>query len=105
MAPTDRVKKARKDARRDAAAAHQLALWYSRGEEGLCQDFQLAVRWELEAAERKCADAQYTLGAWYRYGAMGLPVDHAAAFVWIQKAALQGRAFRLTRVRFFISST
>jgi len=93
MAPSKLVKQARKDARKDAAAAHRLADWYSRGEEGLNRDLSLWFRWELEAAERGCADAQYELGGAYVNGTMGLQVDRAIAFAWIQKAALQGRAF------------
>ena len=105
MAPSKLAKQTRKDARRDAAAAHQLALWYSRGVEGLSQDFQLAVRWELEAAERKCTDAQHELGVWYFHGTMGLQVDHAAAFVLIEKAALQGRSFPTYTSPYFLSLT
>ena len=93
MAPSERVKKARKDARKDPAAAHQLAEWYARGEEGLVSDNSLWLRWETEAAERKCADAQYALGVGYKLGTMGLQVHPATAFAWIQKAALQGRVF------------
>ena len=92
MAPSKLVKKARKDARKDSAAAHQLALWYSLGEEGLRQDLALWLRWEVEAAERGCAEAQFDLGDAYDDGTMGLQVDHATAFAWFRKAALQGRA-------------
>ena len=84
------MKQARKDARRDAAAAHRLAGWYARGEEGLDRDLSVWLRWETEAAERKCADAQVTLGC-ACYNGAGVPVDHAMAFAWFQKAALQGR--------------
>ena len=87
------MKQARKDARKDAAAAHRLAEWYGMGEEGLDRDFSLWLRWEVEAAERGCADAQYELGDAYHEGTMGLQVDHAMAFAWCRKAALQGRAF------------
>ena len=93
MAPSNLVKQARKDARRDAAAAHRLAGWYAGGKEGLVRDFAVWLRWETEAAERKCADAQFALGGAYFHGANGLRVDHATAFAWLEKAALQGRAF------------
>jgi len=93
MAPSKLAKQTRKNARRDAAAAHQLAVWYARGEEGLSQDLELYFRWELEAAERGCADAQYELGVGYFNGSKGLQVDLAIAFAWARKAALQGRAF------------
>ena len=91
MAPSQLEKKTRKDARKDAAAAHQLALWHYRGEEGLSQDLVLYVRWELEAAERKCADAQYHLGCAYKSGDMGVQLDLALALAWFRKAVLQGR--------------
>ena len=93
MAPSKLVKQARKDARKDAAAAHRLAGWYARGEEGLDRDHSLWLRWEMEAAERGCADAQYELGSAYSEGEVGLQVAPAKAFAWLQKAALQGRAF------------
>jgi len=93
MAPSSRVKEARKDARRDAAAAHRLAWWYAGGEEGLDRDLSLWLRWETEAAERKCADAQHALGGAYFIGTSGVPSNHAIAFAWLQKAALQGKAF------------
>jgi len=92
MAPSKLAKQTRKDARKDATAAHQLALWHFAGEEGLSQDLELYVKWEREAAERGCADAQYVLGDAYLYGAMGLRVDYAMAMAWFGKAALQGRA-------------
>ena len=91
MAPSKLVKKTRKDARKDAAAAHQLALWYAAGEEGLSRDLELYIRWEREAAERGDADAQYELGVVYKLGRMGLQVDLALSLAWFRKAALQGR--------------
>ena len=93
MAPSKRVKQARKDARKSSEAAHLLAGWYAGGEEGLARDLSLWRRWELEAAERGCADAQAALGDAYYQGIKGLPVDHATASAWFRKAALQGRAF------------
>ena len=92
MAPSQRVKKARKDARKDPAAAHQLAERYALGDEGLDRDLSLWLKWETEAAERGCANAQVALGNAFREGAKGLQVDHARAFAWFQKAALRGRA-------------
>ena len=100
MAPSQLVKQARRDARKDAAAAHQLAEWYAEGAEGLDSDPSLWLRWEVEAADRGCADAQYELGVGYYQGNLGLQVALATAIEWFQKAALQGRAFRLTPVPF-----
>ena len=93
MAPSKRVKKARKDARKSSEAAHRLAGWYAEGEEGLVRDLSMWRRWELEAAKRGCVDAQRALGEAYYRGSKGLQVDHATAFAWVRKAALQGRAF------------
>ena len=93
MVPTKRAKQTRKDARRDAVAAHQLALWHSAGKEGLSQDLELYFKWEREAAERGCADAQYSLGVDYYQGGMGLQVDRTIAIAWYRKVALQGRSF------------
>ena len=61
----------------------------------LSEDFDLYFKWELEAAERGCADAQCSLGGDYADGVEGfgfVQVDHARAFAWFRKAALQGRA-------------
>ena len=92
MAPSKLVKQARKDVRKSSAAAHRLAEWYAEGEEGLDRDLSLWLRWEVEAAERGCADAQAALGYAYKQATMGLQADHATAFAWLRKAALQGRA-------------
>ena len=92
MAPSKLAKKTREDARKDAAAAHQLALWYFWGEEGLSQDDALGLKWEREAAKRGCAEAQYQIGVGYAQGVLVLKVDHALALAWFRKAALQGRA-------------
>ena len=102
MAPSILVKRARQDARKDAAAAHLLARWYHEGEEGLERDVSLWRRWEVEAAERGCADAQFDLGDAYYRGGGGLEVDHATAFAWLRKAALQGKAL-LTLVPHFLA--
>ena len=105
MAPTKLAKQTRKVAPQNAAAAHQLALWYFTGEEGLSKDLDLASKWEREAANRGCADAQFTLGDFHASRCFaGLQADLATSFAWFQKAALQGRAihdkpplcFRLT---------
>ena len=93
MAPSKLAKQTRKVAPQNAAAAHRLAGWYAKGEEGLSQDRELAFKWELEAAERNCADAQHEIGVAYYDGTMGVQVDHAMAFAWFRKAALQGGAF------------
>ena len=105
MAPSQLVKKARKDARKDASAAHRLAGWYARGEEGLSRDLELYIEWERVAAERGCADAQFARGTAYSQGTMGLHVAPATAFVWFRKAALQGKAFPTCTSPFFIRST
>ena len=92
MAPSKLAKQTRKDARRDPEAAHQLAIWYFAGEEGLSKDRELGFKWGLEAAERGCAAAQFEFGVAYTKGSMGVRIDHATAIAWYRKAALQGRA-------------
>ena len=92
MAPSKLAKQTRKVAPQNAAAAHRLAGWYARGEEGLSEDLELSLKWAREAAELGSADAQCGLGVMYSQGTTGLRVDHAIAFAWFQKASLQGRA-------------
>jgi len=92
MAPSKLAKQTRKVAPQNAAAAHRLALWHARGEEGLHQDGVLAFQWERKAAELGCADAQFALGAAYKRGGMDLQAVPATAFAWFRKAALQGMA-------------
>jgi len=101
MAPSKLAKQTLKVAPQDAAAAHRLALWHARGEEGLNQDFQLSFKWERVAAECGCADAQHQLGGAYLQGSLGLQVAPATAFAWFRKAALQGRAFPTYTSLFF----
>ena len=67
----------------------------------MSRDVKLAWRWELEAAERGCADAQHAMGEGYVHGCGGLvQVDHAIALAWFRKAALQGRALYIPPVPF-----
>ena len=91
MTPSKRVKKTRQDARKDPAAAHQLAEWYALGQEGLSRDLSLWLRWETEAAERGCVDAQAALFAAYHNGDRGLQVNLKVSIEWCRKAALQAR--------------
>ncbi len=99
------AKQTRKVAPQNAAAAHRLAQWYFKGEEGLSQDLELALKWERVAAERGCADAQASLGVGYLQGDMGLQVDHAIAIAWFGKAALQGRPLPTYTSPFCVSLT
>ena len=95
MAPSKLFKQTRKDARRDPAAAHQLARWYVEGLEGLEQDTSLWIRWEREAAERGCADAQNAMGVAHRKGRfahLGVERNLEKAREWFRKASLQGQA-------------
>ena len=92
MAPSKLAKQTLKAAPQDPAAAHRLAKWYERGEEGLSQDIELSAKWEWEAAKRGCADAQYTVGVVYARGSASLQIDQAKAITWFRKAARQGRA-------------
>ena len=50
MAPSKLAKQTKKVAPQNAAAAHRLAGWYGKGEEGVSQDTELALTWERQAA-------------------------------------------------------
>ena len=76
-------------ARTDPAAAHLLARWYHRGEEGLHQSLESAFTWGLRAAERGHVGAQYDTACAYNEG-VGVAVNDAAATTWFEKVAEQG---------------
>ena len=74
----------------DAAAMHNLALYYFRGEGG-AQDLVGATRWFRDAAERGVVDSQYNLGLLYQSGS-GVARDLAEAYKWFSIAAVGGDA-------------
>jgi localization factor PodJL len=74
----------------DAAAMHNLALYYFRGEGG-AQDLGGAARWFRDAAERGVVDSQYNLGLLYQSGS-GVTRDLAEAYRWFSIAAVGGDA-------------
>jgi localization factor PodJL len=74
----------------DAAAMHNLALYYFRGEGGP-QDLASATRWFRDAAERGIVDSQYNLGLLYQSGS-GVQRDLAEAYKWFSIAAVGGDA-------------
>ena len=63
----------------DAAAA------YARG------DYENALRWWRQSAERGNATAQFQLGFMHRYG-LGVAQSYEQAVSWYRKAAAQGHA-------------
>ncbi|MGH6910989.1 MAG: peptidoglycan-binding protein, partial [Phenylobacterium sp.] len=74
----------------DAAAMHNLALYYFRGEGG-AQDTAAAAGWFRKAAERGVVDSQYNLGQLYLAGS-GVRRDFAEAYKWFSIAAAAGDA-------------
>jgi localization factor PodJL len=74
----------------DAAAMHNLALYYFRGEGGPA-DAAAAAQWFRKAAEHGIVDSQYNLGLLYQSGS-GVPRDLAQAYRWFMAAANGGDA-------------
>ncbi|MDB5451229.1 MAG: Localization factor PodJS [Phenylobacterium sp.] len=72
----------------DAAAMHNTALYYFRGEGG-AQDLASAVRWFHKAADQGVVDSQYNLGLLYQTGS-GVDRDLAEAYKWFSVAANGG---------------
>lgn len=64
-------------------AQRHLAEWYARG--GVIrQDYALAMKWYLKAAEQGDVVAMYAIGKMYDQGD-GVVKDHAEALRWYQK--------------------
>ena len=74
-----------------ADAQYKLANCFLKGENGLSQDLEEAVRWFSKAAELGYAPAQYMLGKCYKEGECGYHNDDETVF-WFTKAANQGNA-------------
>ncbi|RAK58830.1 Localization factor PodJS [Phenylobacterium hankyongense] len=72
----------------DAAAMHNTALYYFRGEGG-SQDLANAVRWFRKAADQGVVDSQYNLGLLYQTGS-GVGRDLGEAYKWFSIAANGG---------------
>jgi uncharacterized protein len=67
-----------------------LGVMYERGR-GVQQDFELAVRWYVEAAKARNPPAQYNIGLAYVSG-KALPQDYVKAMFWFREASKNGLA-------------
>ena len=74
--------------RGNAAAQHNLAMFYERGI-GIPRDFAQALAWYLRSANQGNSRAQWRLGVLYATG-QGTSVDYDEAALWTRKAAEQG---------------
>ncbi|KAF9549116.1 hypothetical protein EC957_004755 [Mortierella hygrophila] len=77
----------------DTAAQVELGTVYRKGEYGLIQDYSIAMKWYLQAAETKdenSAVAQSNIASLYEHG-QGVIQDMPEALKWYLKAAKQGR--------------
>ena len=72
----------------DAAAMHNLGVYYFRGEGGPA-DFTTAAVWFKKAAAAGVVESQYNLGLLYQTGS-GVPKDLAEAKHWFKQAADHG---------------
>ena len=86
------------------AAQFDLAIEYSRGENGLPKNAAQAVGWYEKAATQGYAPAETNLGNAYFNGRDGLPKSATQAVYWWEKAAARGYArgeFALGNAYFF----
>ena len=82
----------------DAHAQFALGTRYAMGED-VPQDYAIAARWFLKAAEQGMVLAQDTLGAYYWAG-RGVPKDVVKAFYWSSVAKEAGNTASEVRVQF-----
>jgi len=75
----------------DADAQFNLGQMYRKGEGGVPQDYQEAVKWFKAAAEHGYAGGgiQTVLATMYHEG-KGVPKDNVTAYMWLNLAASQG---------------
>ncbi|KAF9932450.1 hypothetical protein FBU30_008153 [Linnemannia zychae] len=78
-------------------AQYYLGARYCRGRGGVLQDYAIAMKWYLEAAEHGLADAQNCIGIMYQNG-MGVSQDYKLTMKWYLKAAAQGNARAQTNI-------
>lgn len=71
------------------AAQHDLAAIYTAGHGGVKQDYNRAMFWFEQAANRGVANAAYNLGVLYHQG-LGTKADIGKAIKWYSQAADQG---------------
>jgi TPR repeat protein len=75
----------------DPAAEYNLAVLYSRGDEGLPLDWALAASWFRKSADAGNPPAQFNLGVLYQKG-LGVERDASEAVKWYRSAAESGYA-------------
>jgi GAF domain-containing protein len=78
-----------------------LATRYARGE-NVQQDYSMAVRWYLRAAEQGHVGAQDSLGSYFWMG-RGVPKDVTKAYFWSVLARLEGKETSKVRVALMTS--
>lgn len=78
-----------------------LALRYAKGVD-VQQDYSMAVRWYLRAAEQGHVDAQDALGSYFWMG-RGVPRDVTKAYFWSVLARAEGKQSSKDRVAFMTS--
>ena len=78
-----------------------MATRYATGD-SVPQDYSLALRWYLKAAEQGHVGAQDTLGAYYWLG-HGAPKDVSRAYFWSVLARAEGKEASKVRVAFMTS--
>jgi hypothetical protein len=76
----------------DTDAQFYLGQLYRKGEEGVPQDYQEAVKWFKKAAEHGYVGGgiQIVLATMYHEGKGGIPKDNVKAYMWLSLAASQG---------------
>lgn len=74
----------------DVTSQIKLGEMYLSGK-GVAQDYEMALKWYLEAAEQNNRDAQFQVGEMYYAGA-GTIQSYSAAFKYYEKAAIQGHS-------------
>jgi len=85
----------------DPYQQYSLGTRYATGD-GMSQDYNLALRWFLKAAEQGHVGAQDTLGAYYWLG-HGAPKDVTKAYFWSLLARAAGKEGSKVRVAFMTS--
>lgn len=76
----------------DADAQYQLALRYETGTHNLTQNWNLALYWFKQSAQRGHILAMQQLARIYQNGGGGIAVDKKAARYWQEQAAIQARS-------------
>ena len=75
--------------RGDPAAMYNLGLLYSKGQDGIPQDYVAALRWLDKAAKKKFPPAYYALGI-HHFNGLGVRLSRKNGLGWYFKAARAG---------------